>query len=104
MAVTKPGLIALFDVDGTLTAPRKVLISLKKHCQRKIRINIKLVHPLKLTFLQFKFQAATPSMLEFIKELRKVLIIFTFSTKKTGYSYFMESLPLVQGWRVKEYW
>lgn len=24
MAVRKPGLIALFDVDGTLTAPRKV--------------------------------------------------------------------------------
>jgi hypothetical protein len=31
MAVRKPGLIALFDVDGTLTAPRKVLISLKKN-------------------------------------------------------------------------
>ncbi|KAF9668929.1 hypothetical protein SADUNF_Sadunf14G0054600 [Salix dunnii] len=42
MAVRKPGLIALFDVDGTLTAPRKV---------------------------------ATPSMLEFIKELRKVVTI-----------------------------
>ncbi|KAJ6972276.1 hypothetical protein NC653_032752 [Populus alba x Populus x berolinensis] len=42
MAVTKPGLIALFDVDGTLTAPRK---------------------------------AATPSMIEFIKELRKVVTI-----------------------------
>lgn len=26
MAVRKPGVIALFDVDGTLTAPRKVLI------------------------------------------------------------------------------
>ncbi|KAL6290225.1 hypothetical protein ACE6H2_007735 [Prunus campanulata] len=25
MAVRKPGVIALFDVDGTLTAPRKVL-------------------------------------------------------------------------------
>lgn len=24
MAIRKPGLIALFDVDGTLTAPRKV--------------------------------------------------------------------------------
>lgn len=24
MALRKPGLIALFDVDGTLTAPRKV--------------------------------------------------------------------------------
>lgn len=24
MAARKPGLIALFDVDGTLTAPRKV--------------------------------------------------------------------------------
>ncbi|KAJ6328601.1 hypothetical protein OIU76_005835 [Salix suchowensis] len=42
MAVRKPGVIALFDVDGTLTAPRKV---------------------------------ATPSMLEFIKELRKVVTI-----------------------------
>lgn len=27
MAVRKPGVIALFDVDGTLTAPRKVYIS-----------------------------------------------------------------------------
>lgn len=27
MAARKPGLIALFDVDGTLTAPRKVPIS-----------------------------------------------------------------------------
>jgi len=26
MAIRKPGLIALFDVDGTLTAPRKVPI------------------------------------------------------------------------------
>lgn len=26
MALKKPGLIALFDVDGTLTAPRKVYI------------------------------------------------------------------------------
>lgn len=26
MAAKKPGLIALFDVDGTLTAPRKVFI------------------------------------------------------------------------------
>lgn len=26
MAVRKPGLIALFDVDGTLTAPRKVTV------------------------------------------------------------------------------
>ena len=26
IAVRKPGVIALFDVDGTLTAPRKVLI------------------------------------------------------------------------------
>lgn len=24
MAVRRPGIIALFDVDGTLTAPRKV--------------------------------------------------------------------------------
>ncbi|KAE8703678.1 Phosphomannomutase [Hibiscus syriacus] len=39
MALRKPGLIALFDVDGTLTAPRKT---------------------------------ATPEMLEFMKELRKV--------------------------------
>lgn len=39
MAVKKPGVIALFDVDGTLTAPRK---------------------------------EATPELLEFIRELRKV--------------------------------
>jgi hypothetical protein len=31
MAVRKPGLIALFDVDGTLTAPRKVLIYYKNN-------------------------------------------------------------------------
>ncbi|KAJ6328600.1 hypothetical protein OIU77_010316 [Salix suchowensis] len=42
MAGRKPGVIALFDLDDTLTAPRKV---------------------------------ATPSMLEFIKELRKVVKI-----------------------------
>ncbi|GAV85572.1 PMM domain-containing protein [Cephalotus follicularis] len=42
MAVRKPGLIALFDVDGTLSAPRKV---------------------------------ATPQMLEFIGELRKVVTV-----------------------------
>ncbi|PPD77086.1 hypothetical protein GOBAR_DD25994 [Gossypium barbadense] len=42
MALKKPGLIALFDVDGTLTAPRKV---------------------------------ATPEMLEFMKELRKVVTV-----------------------------
>ncbi|XVE77102.1 hypothetical protein DITRI_Ditri13aG0035100 [Diplodiscus trichospermus] len=42
MAVRKPGLIALFDVDDTLTAPRK---------------------------------AATPKMLEFMKELRKVVTV-----------------------------
>jgi hypothetical protein len=29
MAVRKPGLIALFDLDDTLTAPRKVLIKKK---------------------------------------------------------------------------
>ena len=39
MAAKKPGVIALFDVDGTLTAPRK---------------------------------EATPELLEFIRELRKV--------------------------------
>ncbi|KAF5946302.1 hypothetical protein HYC85_016530 [Camellia sinensis] len=38
----KPGLIALFDVDGTLTAPRKVV---------------------------------TPDMLDFMKELRKVVTV-----------------------------
>lgn len=38
----KPGLIALFDVDGTLTAPRKV---------------------------------ASPKMLEFMRELRKVVTV-----------------------------
>lgn len=27
MAARRPGLIALFDVDGTLTAPRKVSVS-----------------------------------------------------------------------------
>ncbi|OWM88227.1 phosphomannomutase [Punica granatum] len=42
MALRKPGLIALFDVDGTLTAPRK---------------------------------GATPQMLEFMKELRKVVTV-----------------------------
>ncbi|KAA3462211.1 phosphomannomutase [Gossypium australe] len=42
MALKKPGLIALFDVDGTLTAPRKV---------------------------------ATPEMLEFMKELRKLVTV-----------------------------
>ncbi|KAL2477735.1 Phosphomannomutase [Forsythia ovata] len=42
MAARRPGLIALFDVDGTLTAPRKV---------------------------------ATPKMLEFMRELRKVITI-----------------------------
>ncbi|KAL2456207.1 Phosphomannomutase [Abeliophyllum distichum] len=42
MAASRPGLIALFDVDGTLTAPRKV---------------------------------ATPKMLEFMRELRKVITI-----------------------------
>ncbi|GAB4861805.1 hypothetical protein Ancab_037062 [Ancistrocladus abbreviatus] len=42
MAAKKPGLIALFDVDGTLTAPRK---------------------------------AATPEMLEFMRELRKVITV-----------------------------
>ncbi|KAF2315331.1 hypothetical protein GH714_038852 [Hevea brasiliensis] len=42
MAVRKPGLIALFDVDGTLSAPRKV---------------------------------ATPKMLEFMQQLRKVVTV-----------------------------
>ncbi|PON52895.1 Eukaryotic phosphomannomutase [Parasponia andersonii] len=42
MALRKPGVIALFDVDGTLTAPRKV---------------------------------ATPQMLEFMRELRKVVTV-----------------------------
>ncbi|KAL7125820.1 hypothetical protein ABFS83_14G141600 [Erythranthe nasuta] len=42
MAAKIPGLIALFDVDGTLTAPRKV---------------------------------STPQMLEFMRELRKVVTI-----------------------------
>ncbi|XP_070038679.1 phosphomannomutase-like isoform X2 [Nicotiana tomentosiformis] len=42
MAVRKAGLIALFDVDGTLTAPRKVV---------------------------------TPEMLEFMRELRKVVTV-----------------------------
>ncbi|TXG62825.1 hypothetical protein EZV62_009819 [Acer yangbiense] len=42
MAARKPGLIALFDVDGTLTAPRKV---------------------------------TTPKMLEFMRELRKVITV-----------------------------
>nr|GLL40647.1 phosphomannomutase-like [Ipomoea trifida] len=42
MAARKPGLIALFDVDGTLTAPRKVV---------------------------------TPKMLEFMRELRKVVTV-----------------------------
>lgn len=42
MAARKPGVLALFDVDGTLTAPRKVV---------------------------------TPEMLEFMKELRKVITI-----------------------------
>ncbi|THG03565.1 hypothetical protein TEA_022942 [Camellia sinensis var. sinensis] len=42
MAARKPGLIALFDVDGTLTAPRKVV---------------------------------TPDMLDFMKELRKVVTV-----------------------------
>ncbi|EYU35072.1 hypothetical protein MIMGU_mgv1a011444mg [Erythranthe guttata] len=42
MAAKRPGLIALFDVDGTLTAPRKV---------------------------------STPQMLEFMRELRKVVTI-----------------------------
>lgn len=41
MAAKKPGVIALFDVDGTLTAPRK---------------------------------EATPELLHFIKELRKVYV------------------------------
>ncbi|KAK4483458.1 hypothetical protein RD792_010647 [Penstemon davidsonii] len=42
MAAKAPGLIALFDVDGTLTAPRKV---------------------------------ATPKILEFMQELRKVVTV-----------------------------
>ncbi|KAK6920161.1 LOW QUALITY PROTEIN: Phosphomannomutase [Dillenia turbinata] len=42
MAARKPGLIALFDVDGTLTAPRKDV---------------------------------TPKMLEFMRELRKVVTV-----------------------------
>ncbi|KAL8541222.1 hypothetical protein ACS0TY_002468 [Phlomoides rotata] len=42
MAARRPGLIALFDVDGTLTAPRKVV---------------------------------TPKMLEFMRELRKVVTV-----------------------------
>ncbi|GAY42138.1 hypothetical protein CUMW_064520 [Citrus unshiu] len=42
MAARKQGLLALFDVDGTLTAPRK---------------------------------AATPQMLEFMRELRKVVTV-----------------------------
>ncbi|WVZ05218.1 hypothetical protein V8G54_018564 [Vigna mungo] len=42
MAAQKPGVIALFDVDGTLTAPRKV---------------------------------ATPGMLTFMQELRKVVTV-----------------------------
>ncbi|KAH7577887.1 hypothetical protein JRO89_XS01G0311900 [Xanthoceras sorbifolium] len=42
MAARKPGLIALFDVDGTLTAPRKVV---------------------------------TPKMLEFMRELKKVVTV-----------------------------
>ncbi|KAH0890036.1 hypothetical protein HID58_052465 [Brassica napus] len=42
MAAKKPGVIALFDVDGTLTAPRK---------------------------------EATPELLEFIRELRKVVTV-----------------------------
>ncbi|KAF3555184.1 hypothetical protein F2Q69_00010778 [Brassica cretica] len=42
MAAKKPGVIALFDVDGTLTAPRK---------------------------------EATPELLHFIKELRKVVTV-----------------------------
>ncbi|KAE8701008.1 Phosphomannomutase [Hibiscus syriacus] len=42
MALRKPGLIALFDIDGTLTAPRKT---------------------------------ATPEMLSFMKELRKVVSV-----------------------------
>ncbi|PNX86775.1 phosphomannomutase D1 [Trifolium pratense] len=42
MAALKPGVIALFDVDGTLTAPRK---------------------------------GATPEMLKFIQELRKIVTV-----------------------------
>ncbi|XP_038682911.1 phosphomannomutase-like [Tripterygium wilfordii] len=42
MSAVKPGLIALFDVDGTLTAPRKV---------------------------------ATPEMVEFMQELRKIVTV-----------------------------
>ncbi|KAG8378597.1 hypothetical protein BUALT_Bualt07G0002100 [Buddleja alternifolia] len=42
MAARRSGVIALFDVDGTLTAPRKV---------------------------------ATPKMLEFMRELRKVVTV-----------------------------
>ncbi|KAJ1392619.1 Phosphomannomutase, partial [Sesbania bispinosa] len=52
MAARKPGVIALFDVDGTLTAPRKVSISPGT-----------------------KDTVATPEMLEFMQELRKVVTV-----------------------------
>lgn len=42
MAARKPGVIALFDVDGTLTAPRKVYFFLTMYID--VILNARLFH------------------------------------------------------------
>ncbi|KAF3666991.1 hypothetical protein FXO37_10229 [Capsicum annuum] len=89
MAVRKPGLIALFDVDGTLTAPRKLdLLYLRRWSFRKQPLSFpevvvrcgSIVYPSEFTNSSFVpslnvYQVSTPEMLKFMQELRKVVTV-----------------------------
>ena len=88
MAVRRPGVIALFDVDGTLTAPRKVKKNMFPDVSWSVGwwmlsyqysvIVIWYFVPYCLCGVSFwrkifvKFQGATPQMFKFMEELRKV--------------------------------
>lgn len=80
MAVRRPGIIALFDVDGTLTAPRKVKKNLLVDLGSMIVIiSVFITSFLCIAFHIFSirkvlvhFQVATPELLKFMGELRKV--------------------------------
>ena len=80
MAVRRPGIIALFDVDGTLTAPRKVKkILLVDLGSMNVIILVIITSFLCILFHIFSirkvlvhFQVATPELLKFMSELRKV--------------------------------
>ncbi|KAJ1426873.1 Phosphomannomutase [Sesbania bispinosa] len=70
MAARQPGIIALFDVDGTLTAPRKQFDMVLTY---KSDLLYSWITSIDCSLLKCK--VATPEMLVFMQELRKIVTV-----------------------------